>query len=566
LKRWKKDLWIVVSLLLPSLFFSGLGPRVVEPCWSLETIVPPCPIAIPFDVGVLSDGTVLAFQEDGKPIGIGENGEMFCLDSFYPQGYGMNGYFEADSYDNIWAVVPPMGQLVFLKRGKGQMQVLVDHLEFGGLGTIATVPGRLEAYFSVFHEEPCLYRFSFEKGLEQVFQAKRGGSINGVEVTPSGDVFFLEGSTLFQLSPDSGERKRCVELGNAYCINDSLTSDPEGNLYVALLPIVPEKEGQEKPFGPMQILRIARDFSIQVFFEAKPGEPRCEGMVYDPVHSRLVLALRGRNDIAVLHNDQLHSLVNPKLRFLSTAQNIAFSPEGECWVNSFELGLFAVDVQNGENRYLGLVENPFQPPKAGMAFDAEGRLWYCSASTGFARSFLSLLGEEGVIAEVEVAGMPSDVVISEQGEVFYTDYELSGVFQLLRNGTSVLLATVPHPTSLVKFGERFLVSGSARIDPAFNVRQQCKQVPVPEKVYSFSPGIPAVVLLDIPDVGFLDTDGTGKVFFPQGESIWEYDLSTGLLHKLVEGGKSFSAAKLGPDGALYLVDDSAYAIYRLMPE
>ena len=405
-------------------------PELLIPGWALETVVPPCPIiSAPFDVAIMPDGRLITAGPNGMMVVIHQDGTVEPTSIPYR---GSN--FEASNDGSIWFYDFTNGAISVVRPGKRRAET-VAHLPPSYCdASIAVAPdGRAVYIVWMQGRRSVLYRWT-TKGVRRIVEGTERRQFRAVEVTSNGRVYVGASDGVFRLDDDL-----LVPYGkfrDLWISSDSMTSDSDGNLYFAAQGNKNER-GIYQVFSGGKVKRFADLGNLEIPL----------GMAYDNRRKALFAAQKETQGIIEIRRGNIRKVV--KTSGLTTPIAIAFSPDGELYINGDESGVMRVAEDGMVTRFRGGIPS-YQPPAADMVFGASGILYYTCACPGFQSSIITIDADGKVHDLTKDTGCPAGIDVDSEGRIFYADYERCAIYELEPDGKSLpIVKDVPYPVGLV---------------------------------------------------------------------------------------------------------------------
>jgi len=540
-------IWVIFTLLI-----SAAKPELLSQDWELQTIVPPCPIiSAPFDVAVLPDGRLITSGSDGRLVVIHENG---YVENTRTQCPGSN--FEASDDGRIWFYDFPMGTLSVVQPGEEQAQVIGNLPPSYSDSSIAVSPNGAEVYIVWMQHDTrrsVLYRYT-ENGMERLLEMTGGSVLRAVEVTRDGIVYVASGDGIFVLGDDN-RLTSYLKIRHFWISSDSMTSDPDGNFYFAA-------QGDEKNRG---IYRVLPGGKLNMFAQLEDQEVPL-GMAWDSKKHILFAAQKETQGIIKISENRIDRIIETS--GLTTPIAIAFSPDGQLYINGDESGVMKVTGDGKVKRFRGGIPS-YQPPAADMVFDKSGLLYYTCACPGF-QSMIITIDADGKVQELtRDTGCPAGIDIDGKGRIFYADYERCAVYRLEPDGKSTLvMGNIPYPVGLVIEPEGTFWVSAASPKASGNSRA-VEEIPRTRILRFVLNSGEVEEILNLGTEGwhnltFFEVGPDGTLYLPDGGSLLIRH-PDGKTETMACGFSNIRDAKLAPDGSLYVTDYGASALYRFIP-
>jgi DNA-binding beta-propeller fold protein YncE len=514
--------------------------------WEIETLVAPPPIiSAPFGIGVYPDGRILIDGPRGNLVAVGEEGMI--IETNLPSG---GPYFSITDNGNIWYYHMFQGQLMLYDAKKSELRVVAEMDQAFSTGSISAKPDGSVVYITIGvtagNEKSQVYRYTREKELELILEGGREEYMT-VEVSAKGEVFLGGGGRVMvyrdgEVFPRAG-RPDTSPL--------AMTSSPDGTLYYSA-------HGPEKLRG---IYRLKPEEKKGERILSLPEEQSIPlGLAWDPLKKRLLALQKVEHQVSVVESGGLRGLVRAEM--ISTPIAVAVSPDEGIYVNGDEVGVQRIDRKTGDVSLFcgGLVS--FQPPPSGMAFSREGELYYAGSAPGMP-SIIYRIDRQGEAALLwEGGGRPAGIALSPGGEIFITDYERNGIYQLKGDELSLVRGNLPHPVGLVLGADGYFYAALAERITPFN-RDSLQKIPRTRIVKCSAEGnVETLASFPDKDISFFDMDDNGNIYLPLGTELLRIT-PEGEQEILASGFGYIRDAALMGDGSVVITDYLHSAVYLL---
>lgn len=543
---------LFMILLIFSLLISAAGPELLSQDWDLQTVIPTCHIiSAPFDVAVLPDGRLITAGPDGQLVAIHEDGQV---ENTRIQCPGSN--FEASDDGRIWFYDFPGGILSMVQPGEEQAQVIGNLPPSYSDSSIGVSPNGEEVYIVWMQHDTrrsALYRYT-KNGMERLLERNGQSVLQAVEVTRDGIVYVAAGDGIFILEDDN-RLTSYLKIRHLWISSDSMTSDPDGNLYFAA-------QGDEKNRG---IYKVLLGGKLSKF--AQMGDQEVPlGMAWDTRRHILFAAQKETQGILKISENRIDRVIQTS--GLTTPIAIAFNPYGQLYVNGDESGVMKVTEDGKVKRFRGGIPS-YQPPAADMVFDESGLLYYTCACPGFESMIIAIDADGKVLELTRDTGRPAGIDIDSKGRIFYADYERCAVYRLEPDGKSTLVMdNIPYPVGLVVQPEGTFWVSAASPEAKGNPRV-VEEIPR-TRILRFA--VNSDEMEEILNLGtegwhnltFFEVGTDGTLYLPDGCSLLVRH-PDGRTETMARGFSNIRDAKLSPDGSLYVTDYGASALYRFIP-
>ncbi|WP_038262970.1 hypothetical protein [Peptoclostridium litorale] len=527
----------------------GQGGEIQESGWILESIVEPSVLGgAPFDIVVLSDGSVLAKGPNVKFVSIDKDGAEQAQETDI---WAPGDYYDVSEDGRIWCYNFFAGEIYVTEQGKQSFPEPLEYLPrcYSG-GAISVAPDASAVYVIVqegMSESASLYRYKVEEAsLEKLIQVGEENLLYGVEVVKNGTVYIAGKKGVYALAEGLGMLP-LVEWETPKCLNfDGMTSDSEGNLYIG------SSDG---------VYAVTPQGEVECIADTK-GQPGYNGdsigLAYDETTGSLFAAAKESQNIYEIREGEITKLLESSGLVVPIA--IAINQQNEVYVNGDEIGVVKVSSSGNVEKICTRPDRDivcYQPPAAGMAFGLFEELYFTESAPGF-ESSIAIIGQSGEIERIYNLGdndysAPSGICVSESGVLYYADSARNAICMIGENGPQTVLQDVQNPIGVVtRDGITFWISVGAKDKGSYG------------KIVKISSGVETDVYAALNDgLTFFDVDENGNVYVPDGDRMVLVG-EDGGEQVLAEGFKSLKDAKIAGDGSVYFTDYGASALYRLM--
>jgi len=382
-------------------------PRVLEPGYTVETVVPGGPNT-PSDVAVTPDGTIyLAAVRSWNVYEVGAGGTLtstasigvYALDAG-PDG-NLYGYFLGSDPGHIYRITPT-----------GDVTT-IGYLPGTACESTLTVAPNLDIWIGYNYcggtgfGDSTLYRLT-QAG--EIFTVTTGlpCCINALDFDSSGQLYMAMGNELFRVNTTDGSRTLFATLPGGSS-SHGLVADPAGNLYVS---------GQGDG-DPDRIFKVTPTGNASVLATLPAG---ClQGLDRTP-DGDLIATMRCTGALYRVHPDGTWETLLPG-NGMATPQAMAFNLAGELLVNNDESGRI-VRIANGRGQFFAEVIS-YISPMGYLAFEPSGDFYFSEAASGF-QPRLIRVSPRGQVTEVtRDLDFPSGLAFTPDGTLYVAEY-LSG--------------------------------------------------------------------------------------------------------------------------------------------
>jgi len=417
------------------------SPRVAEPGYTVETIVPGAP-NVTSDVAVANDGTVyLAAAGSWTVYRVSLSGVVTAV---APVGVFA---LDAAADGNLYGYFGPEGA-VYRITSAGQVTRLatVPSTACEASMTVGPPPA-LDLWVGL---NDCGGTSLGQGSLLRVTQAGQVHTmaaglpfgINGLDFAADGQLYVTIVDELFRVIPANGQRMLIARLPH-HASQHGLVAGPAGEFYISSMTRETDR-----------VYRVNASKQVSVLASLPPGY--IMGLERLP-GGDLIAAMRASGAVLRIHSDGSWETILPG-NGLAGPQAMAFSPTGELYACSGESGSI-VRIANGRGHYFAEVLS-YIMPMGDLEFLPDGDFYFSEAAPGF-QPRLVRVSPQGAVQEVTRSlDFPAGLALTPSGELRVAEYESGEVSKVSVTGAVTPLASgMSHPMALAAdAGGRLYVS------------------------------------------------------------------------------------------------------------
>jgi sugar lactone lactonase YvrE len=422
------------------------NPRVLEPGYSLETIVPGAP-SVTCDVAVTSDGSIyVAAAGSWTVYKVAQSGAATPVAPV--------GVFALDAADdgNLYGYFGPEGALYRITTG-------------GQVSRVGTVPATAcESSMTVGpppgHDLWVGLNDCSETSLGQgsLLRVTQGGQvhtvapglpfgINGLDFAPGGQVYVTIVDELYRVDPANGQRVLIARLPQ-HSAQHGLVAGPAGDFYIS-----------STARDADRVYRVSASGQVSVFATLPTGY--LMGLERLP-NGDLIAAMRASGAVLRIRGDGTWDTILPG-NGLAQPQAMAFSPTGQLFVCSGESGSI-VRIANGRGHFFAEVLS-YIMPMGYLAFLPDGDFYFSEAAPGF-QPRLIRVSPQGTVREVSRSlDWPAGLAFTPAGTLYAAEYLHGEVSAVSANGEVTPLAIgmwFPQALAADAAGRLFVTASECR--------------------------------------------------------------------------------------------------------
>ena len=509
-----------------------------------EYFIAPSGLNTPSDVAILPDGRMFVTSSRGGVVQqVLSDGHL----ETFAQGHVYA--IDCDSEGNLYGYNFPTGEVFSLQQG-APMQRIARVPDTACESTLAVAPdGTLyighNACSGDTSGQSTLYRISSAGGEATVLTTQLQG-ISALDVDQAETLYATAGGGFYSVNTSTGSVTKRADLPLAPSFH-GLVVDDEAGVYVS--------SGDFRDQG--SIYQLALDGSATEI--AHFSGNGIEGIAVT-ADGAVVGTQRSTGGLQQVDSDgTITALVEPN--GLVSPHSLAFSPCGELVTVNDEGGRLTIACPDGENRSL-IPMISFQPPQTHVAFSAQG--WFiCGESAPGFPSLLNLYlpnGERETLA-TDLDNV-SGVAVGADGAVYASATGDGVIVRIEQDGTRRTIASgleMPQALAVAPDGTVYAVTGGAGFGDVFVIPSYGNNV------IAIAPNGTIHQLARIDRAAALALGPDGRLYVAAGSAVIVVD-EWGTAWPFAQGFQAARGLTLDAEGRLYVADDDANAIVRIVPQ